>query len=57
MRQYLRTQYEMSNGNSFWKIVKSLFGNKSDNVMTDIILMENNVIENDRGNVSNIMNE
>ena len=25
MRQYLRTHCEMSNGNSFWKIVKPLF--------------------------------
>jgi len=50
MRQYLLTHCEMSNGNS-------LLATKSDNVMNEIILMENNVIGNDPVNVSNIMNE
>ena len=47
----------MSNGNCFWKTVKPLFSSKGDNVMNDVILMENNAIENDPDNVSNIMNE
>jgi len=51
------TQCEITNGNCFWKTVKPLLATKSDNVMTEIILMENNVIGNDPGNFSNVINE
>lgn len=55
--QYLKEQCIMeSNGKDFWKTIKPLVSSKSTGNLSDIALMEDNLIINENIQVANIMN-